>query len=52
LTPDSHPDRRAAHLDQRRSYGRYHDVLDTIRNAPSGPSKTAFDFGRRRGGQT
>jgi len=38
-----------AHLDQRRSYGRYHDMLDTIRNGPSKMGKTAFDFGRHRG---
>jgi len=40
-----------AHLDQRRSYGRYHEVLDAIRHAPAGPDRTGFDFGRRRRGE-
>lgn len=39
-----------AHLDQRQAYGRYHRVLEAIRAAPATSGRTAFDFGRRRGG--
>lgn len=38
------------HLDQRRSYRRYHEVLEAVRNSPSAPTGTRFDFSRQRGG--